>query len=328
MTSLPGSNIVIVGAGAIGTALAQALAHSGLHDIVLLSIEADVVDSINEQSVNHKYFPTLRLHPSLSATLDPAVLSLADVIFLAIPSTVTVEYVVKHLHYIPPTTILVNLAKGLASDDLTIAESLAAKVPMQVCSLKGPSFARELMNQMPTAFTLAATDRDLFDRFSLIFDQTPIFIDYSDDIRGVEILSILKNIYAIVIGIVDANFNSPNLRSLVLTKAFDEMRRVLLFFGGKSETMFNYCGIGDFTLTALNDLSRNRTLGLLIGKGFFNNEISDKVVLEGKIAVGVFVDLFREKAIPSEEYFMMNELYKVFHEPYKISSFVSKILAQ
>lgn len=106
-------------------------------------------------------------------------------------------------------------------------------------------------------------------------------------IKGVEILSILKNIYAIVIGIVDAHFNSPNLRSLVLTKSFSEMRDILTLMGGKQETMFKSCGIGDFTHTALNDLSRNRTLGLLIGKGFFTEHVSHELVLEGRNAVNI-----------------------------------------
>ena len=143
--------------------------------------------------------------------------------------------------------------------------------PNPLCSMKGPSFAREIINRVPTGFTIGCTDKAIGDRLIAVFNETTIFTDSSEDIEGVEILSILKNIYAICLGIVDAHFNSPNLRFLILTRAFNEMRKVLLHFNGKEETIFRYCGYGDFTLTALNDLSRNRTLGLLIGKGFFTD---------------------------------------------------------
>jgi glycerol-3-phosphate dehydrogenase (NAD(P)+) len=104
------------------------------------------------------------------------------------------------------------------------------------------------------------------------------------------------------------------------------MRFIISKFGGEEETMFNYCGFGDFTLTALNDLSRNRTLGLLIGKGFFTDYISEKVVLEGKIAVNVFVEEIAKKRGIKTKNLMLKELYKVFNdEKYDINNFVSNI---
>ncbi len=103
------------------------------------------------------------------------------------------------------------------------------------------------------------------------------------------------------------------------------MRRILLRCGGKQESMFHYCGYGDFSLTALNDLSRNRTLGLLIGKGFFTRDISDKVVLEGKMAVNIICqEILNESEI--SEYPLIFELNKVFINNYDMSAFVGNIL--
>ncbi|MCB0805770.1 MAG: hypothetical protein KDC05_08210, partial [Bacteroidales bacterium] len=169
-------------------------------------------------------------------------------------------------------------------------------------------------------------DPDHFELFKEMFSDTPVHIDYSPDVKGVEILSILKNIYAIAMGIVDAHYNSPNLRFLFLTKAFNEMKQILIRYGGQAETMFNYCGYGDFTLTALNDLSRNRTLGLLIGKGFFTDNISDKVVLEGKIAVNVFCDEISKSNSIHCNLPIIGELYELFNGEYKISEFVNRVL--
>lgn len=316
----------IIGAGAIGTALAQAIAQSNEREVMLLSIEKAVVDSINNDSINSKYFPTIKLSSHIKATSQPEVLKTSEIVFMAIPSTAVVDYVLQHAHFINPSAILVNLAKGFAPDGLTIAESLSQHSEFVICTMKGPTFARELMNQMPTAFTLAGNNINDLQQFRGIFEHSPVYIDFSNDVRGVEMLSILKNIYAIIIGIVDANFNSANLRSLVLTQAFAEMRDIMKIFGGREETMFKYCGIGDFTLTSLNDLSRNRTLGLLIGKGFFTENISDKVVLEGKIAVNVICRQLAERGIHSDVFHMMLDLREVFSGNYDVSSFVNGML--
>lgn len=320
------NSVCIAGAGTMGTALGQILAEKPGLKVILLSVEESVVKDINQNHYNSAYFPQVRLHPELSATTNPEVLLTADVVFLALPSVVVVDYLSGLKKWINPEAVLVNLSKGFGQHNQTIAENLARKFSNQVCALKGPTFARELINQLPTAMTIGCIDTPTSARINNLFGSTVIATDSTTDIKGVELLSILKNIYAIIIGIVDAQFSSPNLRFLVFTKAFNEMRHILAISGGQEETMFRYCGIGDFGLTALNDLSRNRTLGLLIGKGFFDNHISDKVVLEGKIAAGVFVENLQSRGVAPDKYFLMNELYKVFNEPYNISKFVSRIL--
>ena len=104
------------------------------------------------------------------------------------------------------------------------------------------------------------------------------------------------------------------------------MRRVVKWFGGREETLFNYCGFGDFTLTALNDLSRNRTLGLLIGKGFFTEHVSHELVLEGKTAEDVFYNEISRTMSVEEHFPIIAELYHIFHSRYDISQFASTVL--
>lgn len=319
-------NICIIGAGTIGTALANVLAEKDSLDIQLLSVEKDVVNDINDNNVNTHYFPQIRLNPRLKATMDNGILQSADIVFLAIPSVVVVPYVQSLREHLNPEALLINLAKGFGSQDETIVDNLRKVVDNPVCTLKGPTFAREIINHMPTAMTLGADDESIFRLMNDVFESTTIHIDYTKDITGVEMLSILKNIYAITIGIVDAHFDSPNLRFMIFTRAFNEMRHILLKFGGKQETMFRYCGIGDFGLTALNDLSRNRTLGLLIGKGFFTDDISGKVVLEGRIAAGIISERLKAMQVPENEFFMLNELNKIFQGGYDVKKFIGNIL--
>jgi len=315
-----------IGAGTIGTALGNVLAEAGRENILLHSVESQVVEEITRTHINSRYFPALHLHHSLYATTDERMLEYCKVIFLAIPSVVMIDHLKKIRQYLPPDAILINLAKGFGIGNNTILECINVEFPNPVCTMKGPSFAREIINRMPTGFTLGYQHPDQIETIRELFKNSNIHLDYSDDIRGVEILSILKNIYAVALGIVDAQFNSPNLRFLILTKAFQEMRKVLLSSGGRAETLFNYCGYGDFTLTALNDLSRNRTLGLLIGKGFFTEHVSHELVLEGKTAAEVF---YREisKTMTVEDHFpIIAELYHIFHTKYDVSRFVDTIL--
>jgi len=318
--------IALIGAGTIGTALGNILAECGSESILLHSIEHQVVEDINRIHINTKYFPTLHLHPSLSATCDERILEDYNIIFLAIPSVVMIDYLKTIQKHLPPDAILINLAKGFGQGHKTITDCLKDEFPNPVCTMKGPTFAREIINRLPTGFTLGYHQPDHIIRIKDIFKNTNIHFDHTDDIRGVEILSILKNIYAVVLGIVDAQFNSPNLRFLILTKAFQEMRKVLLFFGGRADTLFNYCGYGDFTLTALNDLSRNRTLGLLIGKGFFTEHVSHELVLEGKTAADVFYQEISGSMVVEDHFPIIAEIYHIFHTRYDISLFVNKIL--
>ena len=319
-------NIVFIGAGAIATAIGNVIAAKNQHNVTLLSIEPGVVDSINTKRVNQSYFPNIKLVSNLKASLDINILKTADVIFLAIPSSVVVEYVKENQSVINPNALLVNLAKGFGNEHQTIVQCLEEISDNPVATLKGPTFAREIINRLHTGITFGCKDKSYFDEMEAMFKDTSIVLDYSSDLIGVELLSILKNIYAIAVGIIDAHYNSPNLRFMVLTNAFKEMRNMLIQFGGKEETIFNYCGIGDFGLTALNDLSRNRTLGLLIGKGFFTEDISDKVVLEGKIAVNVFCEEI-SKRNSLKDFYIISELYKVFNEEYDVSKFLKNILA-
>ena len=318
--------IIIIGAGAIGTAIGNVLARKNAYNVELLSIEKDVVETISRKRYNQKYFPNVKLSKHLKASTDPKVLKDANIVFLAIPSNVMVDYVGQVRPFLNKDAILLNMAKGFGPGQKIITDSLKDIVPNPICSFKGPTFARELINRIPTAFTVGSEDKSNFDLLQGIFAETNIHIDYSNDVKGVEILSLLKNIYAIATGIVDAQFSSPNLRFLFLTKAFNEMRQIMVRYGGKEETMFKFCGFGDFCLTALNDLSRNRTLGLLIGKGFFVEDISDKVTLEGKIAVNIFCEDISKKNGLDCKYPIIAELYKLFNEEYDFGKFATKVV--
>ena len=315
------NSIVIAGAGVFGTALSQRLSWNPENKITLYSIEPDVVSDINRFNQNSKYFPGRHIHTEIIATLDISCAHGADVIFLAIPSQIIETYTHEIFPYTREDTQIVNLAKGLAIDGSFLVDSIPFS---PVGSLKGPTFAVEVMNGVPSALTYGGTNDD-YSSISKVFLETGISLDHTDDLRGVELVSVLKNMYAIAIGIVSGRYNSPNVDFLVMTKAVNEMRDILELYGCSSSTIFNYCGIGDLGLTALNDLSRNRTLGLLIGKGFFNDP-KNSTVIEGLRTIRLLGELVREKGL-EEKFIVLEALYALMYSGMSLNEYYLTVLS-
>ena len=280
-------NIIVLGAGAFGTAIANELSVNTENNAVLFSRNKEKVDEINSHNTNKSCFPNKHLTKHLTATFDKKEIQSADVIFIALPSPVIVENLKNLKPYFSKSVLFVNLSKGLLDNGETIIDRVKAELNTEnVVALKGPSFAVEVMEHADTLLTLGYSTKEQYEIINKIIIDTALHIDCTTDIRGVEVLSVLKNIYALVLGVVDAKYNSPNTRFMILTKAFSEVRVLLRALGGANDTLFLACGFGDLCLTSLNDLSRNRTLGLLIGKGFFNADYkSNSVILEGLKAV-------------------------------------------
>jgi len=275
--------IVIIGAGSFGTAIAQQLAANTDNDIVLLFRDKERANIFKQTRINKKYFPNIQLASTINGTSDWKVISDADIVFIAIPAK-NVEQVIKEIRqHLNQKTLLVNLVKGIYEENKTIVDFLIAELQHEnIVTLKGPSFSVEMMNRQATLLTLGFSLRSQLKLMKKITEATNIFLDYTTDIRGVELLSGLKNIYAILLGSIDARYNAANTRFLVMTRAFSEIELILEYLGGRKDTLSLGCGIGDINLTALTDLSRNRTLGLLIGKGFYNPSYeTNSVVLEG-----------------------------------------------
>ena len=247
-------NIIVLGAGTFGTAFANELSVNTCNKVLLYSRDHKKVAEINSQKTNKSCFPNKQLSKHLKAT--------CDINDISSP-------------YLQEGVLLINLSKGMLVGGVTIVESIQKELNINnVVTLKGPSFAVEIMEHADTLLTLGYTTIEQYNLLREILRDTALHLDSTTDIRGVELLSVLKNIYALVLGVVDAKYNSPNTRFMILTKAFSEVRFLLKLLGGSEDTLFLACGFGDLCLTSLNDLSRNRTLGLLIGKGFLVQTIN------------------------------------------------------
>ncbi len=317
------NTVIIAGAGTFGTALAERLSWNTSNTVILYDRDKTVVQEINKNHRNSKYFPTHILASSIRGTNDIHIFSFADEILLVIPSKAIVPFAKTIKGIANESALIVNFAKGMSEDGAFITE----RIPFEhTASIKGPSFAIEVLNGLPTAFTFGGKKPD-FERFrKQILTGTGIQLDFTEDTRSVELLSILKNMYAIAIGVVSGKYNSPNVDFLLYPKCVGEMRRFLTLFGCQEETIFRYCGIGDLGLTSLNDLSRNRTMGLLIGKGFtLDQSGTSSTIVEGYRTIKLMGEMTREKNV-AEDFPIVQALYRLLYEGEGTNQYVTDVL--
>ncbi len=317
------NKIVIAGGGVFGTSIGERLTWNINNDVTIHTIEEDCALDITNNHQNTKYFPTKFLSSRLKATTDDRVFKDADTILLVLPSQVIVPFSTRIERVSKSNPLIVNLAKGMSDEGAFITEDIPFK---RKASMKGPSFAIETMNGFPTSFTFGGSKED-YDYFRRnILPHTGFTLDWTEDTRSVELCSILKNMYAIAIGLVSGKYGSPNVDFLVYTKAVKEMRKLLELYSCSPDTIFCYCGLGDLGLTALNDLSRNRTFGMLLGKGFlFNEEKNAQTVIEGKRTISIIAKFVKEKGM-EKDFPLVTSLYKLLYEDGKIKDYFLSVL--
>ena len=316
------TNIVVAGAGVFGTAIAERLAWNWDNLVTIHTIEPDVEEDITKNHQNSKYFPTKFMNYKIKATMDDKVFKAADVIMLVLPSKAIVPFSERIKKNTAKNPLIVNLAKGMSDQGAFITEDIPFE---RTASMKGPSFAIETINGFPTSFTFGGKFDDYTYFKDTVLPHTGFTLDYSPDVRGVELLSILKNMYAIAIGLVSGKYDSPNVDFQLYTKAVNEMRKLLDLFECEQETIFRYCGIGDLGLTALNDLSRNRTLGILLGKGFALDQQNNATTIEGPRTIKLIGEITRENG-REEDFPLVQNLYRLIYEKGTLNEYFINVL--
>lgn len=261
--------VTVAGGGSWGTALAHLLAARGLPATLWLR-DADVARSVNQHHENPHYLPGFTLDARLTASTDPAVLD-RDWLVLAVPSQQLRGWLTAHKKYFRPGLVLVNAAKGLETGSLstcgTVAAEALAGLEPRYAMLSGPSFAAEVLQGLPTAVVLAARDEALGRALRELFSG-PTFRCYSStDIIGVEMGGALKNVMAIAAGVCNGLGLGHNSRAALITRGLAEMSRLGVACGARQSTFMGLSGLGDLTLTCTGDLSRNRQVGLRLGRG-------------------------------------------------------------
>lgn len=263
---MPPKRVAIVGAGAWGTALAQAAALAG-NEVTLVARQPALVEEINRQHANSRYLPDARLSERIMAAgrFDATV----DFIILAVPAQASRPALLA-LDAVPLRGIPVVLtAKGLETTSLMRQSEILAELKPHAIPyvLSGPSFAADVAAGRPTAVTLAGDDPDA----TLALAEAlagPSFRPYAaGDRLGVELAGALKNVYALACGAVEGAGLGASARSALIARAFAELNRMVVAMGGAPATLNGLAGLGDLTLSCTSRRSRNYRFGMALGGG-------------------------------------------------------------
>jgi glycerol-3-phosphate dehydrogenase (NAD(P)+) len=260
----------VLGAGGWGTALAAHLGRAG-HSVSLWGRDAGLIHEIAGRRANPTYLPDVAVPSEVRATpvLADALAGARHVIF-AVPSHGLRAVVRASAPHLPAHAILVSAAKGLETDTLrrmseVIDEETGARHPVVV--LSGPSFASEVARQLPTALVAASIDAEAVHSVQREFRGSRLRLYGSADVVGVEIGAALKNIIAIAAGVVESMGLGHNATAALITRGLAEISRLACALGGRHETLAGLSGLGDLVLTCTGALSRNRHVGMELGRG-------------------------------------------------------------
>jgi glycerol-3-phosphate dehydrogenase (NAD(P)+) len=277
--------IAVLGAGSWGTALASHCARIG-HDVRLWGRDASLVNEIVAARENPRYLPGVRLSDRMAASssLD-VVLRGASIMVAALPSHGMRDVLRAAAPSLPHDAIVVSATKGLETDSLErMSRVVAAETGAdRIVVLSGPSFAIEVASGLPTAVVVASADADAALRVQEALKGPAFRLYATDDVVGVEFGGALKNVIAIAAGTVEGLGLGHNAMAALITRGLVEMSRLACAEGARRDTLSGLSGLGDLVLTCTGDLSRNRRVGIELGRGRALHDILShmRMVAEG-----------------------------------------------
>ncbi len=306
--------IAVIGAGSWGTTLAYVLSEKG-YDISLWAYEESLAEEMQKTRVNSIYLPDITLPENIkiSSRIDEA-LSRARYILNVVPSQHTRFVFKEACPFIPGNAVIISASKGIERGSLLTVSSVLKEISDNaVAALSGPSFAKEVVKRMPTAVTLATSDKYTGMLLQEIFNTNYFRVYTHDDVLGVEIGGALKNIIAIASGISDGLGLGHNARAALITRGLAEMKRLGTAMGAKKETFSGLSGLGDLILTCTGPLSRNYSTGLKLAEGMKIEEIlsQTRMVAEGVATSESAYELSKKYGI---EMPIVEQVYGVLYE--------------
>ncbi|WP_287876444.1 NAD(P)H-dependent glycerol-3-phosphate dehydrogenase [Acidovorax sp.] len=287
-------NIVVLGAGAWGTALAMGAAQQAVdHTVTLWARDGQQVADMQAQRQNARYLPGIAFPPALAVSgADPLALARsADLVIVATPMAALRAMLRALRGCTAPVAWLCKGFEAVASTDAGAFGLLAHEVCAQVAPgliagvLSGPSFAQEVARGQPTALVAASRHAVVRDALVAAFHSPSLRVYANDDIVGVEVGGAVKNVLAIATGLCDGLNLGLNARAALITRGLAEMTRLGVALGARPDTFMGLSGMGDLVLTATGDLSRNRRVGLLLAQGQSLQQAVDSL---GHVAEGVY----------------------------------------
>lgn len=290
----------VIGAGSLGTAISQTISKN-VNQLLLHVRKQDLCDDINNTGYNTHYYPSQKLNENIKATTDLNDLSDCDIIFLAIPSSAFRDTLKNLKDVIAEDTILVTTAKGIEYPSLkSMGDLISEYFNENYVALSGPNFASEIMLNQPTVTNIASRNHENSLKVKEVLSTKQFKVKIINDIKGIELCGVLKNINAIANGICEGMNINENARYSILTKSFKDTIKIIESVGGFSDTVHEYCGFGDLILTSTSSESRNHTLGILYGQRLIIDEAASGIVFEGKNSIRAVKDICDNNNVHSD----------------------------
>jgi glycerol-3-phosphate dehydrogenase (NAD(P)+) len=300
------SRIAILGGGSWGTALAIVLSRARReHDITLWVRDSVLAELIRRYRENRNYLPGQLLAPEISVTCEiREAISRAQILVGAIPTAHARAVYSAAAASVSPASVFVSAAKGLEPTthkrmSEIVLELCSPKLAQRFAVLSGPSFAAEAARGEPTAVVLASSDAGLAAELQEEFAAPNFRVYTNDDVLGVELAGAMKNVIAIAAGVCQGLGLGSNPLAALITRGLAEMSRLAAALGAQTETLTGLAGLGDLVLTCTGALSRNRQVGIELGKGRALDEIlsATRMVAEGVGTTAALLALAREAEV-------------------------------
>ncbi len=311
-------NIAILGSGSFGTALTKVISENG-YKVNWWVRDSETAKHINDTKHHTKYLTHIKFSDNVEVMTNiEDVVKSSDLVFIVVPSQVSIDVVKEASKYVNNSTNFVSTIKGFAKTDELLLSRVFKNILKSrrlnnstVSVLSGPNLAREIIEGNYTGTVIASNNMEINLLVQKVLQNNSLKVVLSDDISGVEIGGTLKNIYAIAAGIVDHLHEGANCKSLMMAMSIQEMISFAKLFNAKIQTLTSISGVGDLFTTCTSDLSRNHRLGMVIASGL---PIKEARAVIGGVSEGYETLMIAKEKVDKENLDMpiLNSVYKVF----------------
>ena len=277
--------VVVLGGGSFGTVLANLAASNG-YKVSLWVRDSEHALRINSEGANKPYHPELKLSENILASESlKDVMQDASIIFVATPSIIFDQIIIRMSKFINNEAYVISCTKGIIDNPFrTLSQIISSEIKNSIGVLSGPNLAKEIADNKVAGTVIASPNNKLKNTVKLVLSSENFKIYSSNDMHGVELAGALKNIYAVICGMAESLNVGENAIGLILTRSMAEMTRFAVMKGANPVTFLGLSGMGDLVATCMSSLSRNYQLGFNLGKGMNLSEAKSAV---GQVAEGI-----------------------------------------
>ena len=323
--------ISIIGAGAFGTAMAAVAARAG-NDVLLWAHDPAVAEGIRDTGLNPNYLAGVKLAENVRATNDIAeAATFSETLFMVVPSHHYREVLGNLAAHLAHPVSVISGTKGIENETLERMSQISANVLEErlhaFAVLSGPTFALECARGDPSAAVIASKDLELAQQLQQAMSSSTFRLYHSSDVIGVELAGSLKNVVAIAAGVLEGLGLGANTNAALITRGLHEITKLGIALGGRLETFAGLAGMGDLVLTCTGALSRNRTVGVLLGQG---RKLED-ILRDAKFVAEGIKTSKSAKEIADQHQIEMpitSEMYRVLYEDESVRGSIQKLMTR